>query len=99
MVSPRVGLRVNDEPVPIDSFVQEFIGNVVIAMLGVLKGAETMSGIKLAVKGEVVDISVNGSPVPVNPFVSKFVGSTILAMVSSLKGVGEIEELEIGITD
>ena len=99
MVSPMVNLSVNGEPVPVDNFVQEFIGKVVTAMLVVLKGTEAMRNINLAIKEDAVAINVNNTPLPANPFVSSFIKNTVLGMVSSLKGVGEIKGLEISITD
>jgi hypothetical protein len=97
MTSPRLSLWVNDVLVPVESFVQEFMANVITAMLSVMKGADEIQAVRLLIEGDVVDIKVNGTPVPANPFVSSFIKNTVIGMVSSLKGVGEIDRLEISV--
>jgi len=99
VATPKVSLSVNDMPVPVEDFVQDFIRNVVIGMLTVLKGAEKMQSIELAIKGDIVVINVNNASVRANPFVNRFIKNTVLGMVSSLKGVSQIDRLEISITE
>ena len=94
----RVSLSINDAPIDIDYFVQDFIDHTIGGMLSALEGIGVMKSIDLSVEGDKVIINVNDSAVPINPFVNKIVRNTILGMVSSLKGVNEIDRIRIGIT-
>jgi len=100
LMAPRkVKLSVNDVPIPIEGFTQEFIERVITGMLTVLKGTGETKVVHLSIKGDFVNINLNNAPVPVNPFVNKFIKNTVIGMVSSLKGVGQIDRLEVSITE
>ena len=98
MASRQVSLSVNDVPVELDYFVQEFIDHVVGGILVGLKGTGEIKTVALSIKGHDVEINLNNAVVPINPFVNEIVGNTIKGMVSPLKGVGEINTLNINIT-
>ena len=97
MAPRKVNLFVNDIPIPIEDFVQEFIENVITGMLTVLKGTVEIKDVHLYIKGDIVEINLNNALVPVNPFANKFIRNTVVGMVSSLKGVGQINKLKISI--
>ena len=99
MTSRKVSLSVNDVPIPIEDFIQEFVEHVITGMLTVLKETGEMHDIHISIDGDIIELTVNNNAVPVNPFVNTFITNTIVGMVSSLKGVGQIDRLEIGITE
>ena len=99
MASRKVSLSINDVPVPIEDFVQEFINKVVTGMLSVLKGVDEIRSVGLSFDGDEVVINVNDTVIPSNDFVNEFVRNTVTGMVTSLKGVDQVDKLEISITD
>jgi len=99
MATQKVSLSVNDEPVPVEDFIQKFIERVITGMLTVLKETGEIKDIHLSIKGDIVDININKSPISINPFVNKFIRNTVIGMVSSLKGVGRIDRLEISVVE
>ena len=99
MASQKVSLSINDVPVPIIDFVQEFINKVITGMLSALKGVDEIRSVDLSFNGDEVVVNVNDNVVPSNDFVNQFVRNTVTGMVTSLKGVGRVNKLEISITD
>ena len=99
MAPKKINLCVNDETIPIEGFIQEFIERVLTGMLTVLKKTGEIKDVHLSIKGDIAAININDALVPVNPFVNKFIKNTVMGMVSSLKGVGQIDRLEINITE
>ena len=98
MASRKVSLSINDVPMPIEDFVQEFINKVIIGMLSVLKGVNEIRSVDLFFDRDEVIINVNDTVVPSNDFVDEFVRNTVTGMVTSLKGVNQVDKLEISIT-
>lgn len=98
MASRKVSLYINDVPVPIEDFVQEFINKVITGMLSVLKGVDEIRRVDLFFDGDEVVINVNDTVVPSNDFINEFVRNTVTGMVTSLKGVDQVDKLEISIT-
>ena len=93
----QVSLSVNDIPIELDSFVQEFIDHTMGGMMLALKGAGEIKNLDVVIQGDEVIVDLNGDEVPVNPFVAKIIRSTVAGMVSSLKGVSEINQINISI--
>ncbi len=93
----EVSLLVNDSPIVLDSFVQDFIAHTVSGMLAALKGTGEMEFLDIAIDGDEVKISLNSDPVPINPFVGTFIRNTVVGMVSSLKGVSDTYKVDISI--
>jgi len=98
MTSMNVELAVNFTPVNIEEFVQQFIGNVVTALVDTLKDTGEAGNIKLSIKGDEVDLSADDNAIQMKSFVDDFIRNTVIGMVSSLKGVDQIDSLEINIT-
>lgn len=99
MPKQKVSLLVNDVPIPIKDFIQEFIERVVTGMISALKETGEIKLVHLSIGNDIVNIKLNNAPVPINPFVNKFFRNTIIGMVSLLKGVRQIDRLEINITE
>ena len=97
MASREVNLLVNDVPIPIDYFIQNFIDHVVSGMLASLEGTGEIKSLDISIEGEEVTINLNDALVPVNFFVSKIIRSTTSGMVSTLKGVNGINKINISI--
>ena len=93
----QVSLLVNDQPIQLDYFVQEFIDHTIGGILAALEGTGEIKNVDISFKGEEVTINLNNAVVPIKPFVSKIVKNTIVGMVASLKGVGEINKVNIAI--
>lgn len=97
MASRQVSLTVNNEPVPLDYFVENLVDHVVGGILRALEGVGEPEVVELAINQGAVDFNVNEAAVPLNAFASKVVTATIYGLVSCLKGVGHIESLRIDI--
>ncbi|MFC1865496.1 hypothetical protein ACFLYB_02130 [Chloroflexota bacterium] len=93
----NVDLSVNFTPVKVEGFVQQFIGNVVTALVNSLKDSGTEGDIKISLRGDNVDIVVDGTEIQMKAFVGDFIKNTVIGMVSSLKGVEQIDSLDINI--
>ena len=94
----KISLSVNDVPVNLDYFVQEYIDHVVGGIVASLRDTGEIESLELAIDNEgQVKIELNYADVPLKYFPNEIIKSTILGMVSSLKGVGEVNRLEITI--
>ena len=97
-MTKQVSLSVNDVPINLDYFAQDYIDHVVGGILSSLKDTGEIESLELAIGNEgQVTINLNGSVIPLKYFPNEIIKSTILGMVSTLKGVGEIDRLEITI--
>ena len=97
-MTKQVNLLVNDAPIKLDYFVQEFIDHATSGMIASLEGTGEINTLNLTIDGEEVTINLNNADVPANLFVSKIIGSTVRGMLSPLKGVSEINKVNISIT-
>ena len=93
----KITLLVNDAPIGLSYFVQEFIEHTVGGMIASLEGTGEMETLDISVEGDTVKINLNNAPVPTNQFVSKVFKNTIVGMVSSLKGVSEINKIHLSV--
>ena len=91
----QVTLSVNDQPIALDYFVQNFIDHTICGILTSLEGAGEMHDVEVSVEGDNLTINLNNTLLPTNFFVTKIIRNTIVGMVSSLKGVGEIDKVNI----
>ncbi len=94
----KVELAVNYTPVGLEEFVQQFIGNVVIALVDSLKDTSEAENIKLEIKGDDVDLTVDDNAIEIKTFVADFINKTVTGMVSSLKGIDQIDSLNIDVS-
>ena len=94
-MAAKVSLTVNNKPIPIEDFVQQFIGNVITGMVTELKGPGEVKNIHLSIERDIVDIKLGDASLSINPFVSRLIKNTVLGMVATLKGVdGVVKSLE-----
>ena len=95
----QISLSVNDVPINLDYFVQEYIDHVVGGIVASLHDTGEPESLNLSIDNEgQVTINLNGADVPLKYFPNDIIRSTVLGMVSTLKGVsGEVDRLEITI--
>lgn len=89
-------LWVNNTVIKLIPFPEEFLQNVVLAVIASLKGTDTE--IKMVDFSEIdgnIEITVNGNKVALTPFPNDFVANTINGLISTLKGVDKIKEVRI----
>ena len=94
----KVSLLVNDEPISLYYFVENFIDHTTGGMIASLDGTGEIKTLELTVDGDKVAVNLNDAEVPVGQFVAKIFRATVVAMVSTLKGVNEINKVKINIT-
>ena len=97
MASIQVKLSVNDRPIQLDFFVQEFVDRTISGMLTALKGTCEIKDLQIHADAEQLSINLNNELVPTNPFVTKIFRNTVFGMVSPLKGVSDIASVDITI--
>jgi len=94
----EVRLSVNDVPINLDYFVQEYIDHVVGGILASLRDTGEIESLELSIDNEgQVAISLNNSAVSLKYFPNEIIKSTIIGMVSPLTGVDEVNWLQISI--
>ena len=96
-MTKEVSLAVNEIPIQLDYFVQEFIDHVLSGMIAALEGTGEIKTLVVSIEGDNVIIKLNNELVPINLFASKIIKSTIVGMLSPLKGVGEINRIDLSI--
>jgi hypothetical protein len=99
-MAKKVTLSVNDVPIQLIPFVQDYITGVVRGIVASLKDTGEIGDLKLTLDNQgQVAINLNGVDVPLKYFPVEIIKSTILGMVVPLKGVGEVYRLEITMGD
>lgn len=88
-------LRVNNEPVELNPFIEQFLARTVLGAVSSLRGVEEIQKLEMQLEGGDVRIIVNGNQLPVTPFPRDIITNTIKGLVSTLKGVGEIESVHV----
>lgn len=96
----QVRLSVNDMPVNLDYFVENYIDHVVGGIVASLKDTGGINTLEIAIDNEgQVTINLNGAEVPLKYFPVEIIKSTIEGIVSPLKGVDSvINNLDISIS-
>ncbi|MEE8318101.1 MAG: hypothetical protein V3R92_02660 [Dehalococcoidales bacterium] len=93
----QITLRVNENPINLDYFVEGFVDHTVSGIIAALKGTGEIVYLDVAIDRENVSVILNGADVPVNLFASKIIRNTLTGLVSSLKGVDVAEKIAIAI--
>jgi hypothetical protein len=91
----KAWLKVNDRPVAMNNFVEEFLSRTVAGAVASLRGADKIQSLKIYGEKGNIEISVNGTEIPLTPFPSDLISNTLMAMISSLKDVGDIKSIDI----
>jgi len=90
-------LAVNNVPVELNPFVEEFLTRTVVGAVSSLKGTENIRDAELYLGRSDVKLAVNGREIPLTPFPKEIMTATMTGLVSSLKGIGKIDSLKIKI--
>lgn len=90
-------LMVNNTPIELTAFPEEFLAKTVSGAVSSLKGAEDIQSLELYLEQGDVRVIVNGKELPLTPFPNDIIANTLIGLVSSLKGVDRIESLKINI--
>ena len=93
----KATLKVNQKPIPMNRFVEEFLARTTVGAVASLKGAEDIKSLRIHQKKGNVEITVNGSEISLTPFPNDIVSNTLLGMVSSLKDVEDIDSIDISV--
>ncbi len=93
----KTELVVNNEPIELNPFTEQFLSQTVLGGVSALRGADDIQNLELYLEPGDVRVIVNGDALPVTPFPRDIITSTIVGMVSSLKGVDRAETVTIKI--
>jgi hypothetical protein len=91
----KATLMVNNEPIELNPFTEQFLARTVLGAVSSLRGAEDVHKLEMHLERGDVEIYVNGSQLPVTPFPRDIITNTVTGLVSTLKGVGEIESVHV----
>ncbi len=96
----QVSLSVNDMPINLDYFAENYIDHTVGGIIASLKDTGEISNLELRIDNEgQVTLNLNGDEVPLKYFPVEIIKSTIEGMVSPLRGVkSAVNTLELKIT-
>ncbi len=98
-MSRKISLSINDMPIDLDYFVENYIDHVVGGIVSSLKDTEQIQNLELVIDNEgQVTINLNGADVPLKYFPIEIIKSTIEGLVAPLKGVDSaVSKLELNI--
>ncbi|MCX5999037.1 MAG: hypothetical protein NTU41_05435 [Chloroflexi bacterium] len=87
-------LWVNQKPIELNPFVEEFLARTLAGAVSSLKGVKDIRSIDLLLEKGKAKITVNGQDVPVTPFPNDIIRNTLTGLANSLKGVDRVETLK-----
>jgi hypothetical protein len=93
----KITLLVNNTPVEIDYFVQNFLDHTIVGMVSSLEGVKEIRDLEVFIEEAQTRLLVNGSVLPTNEFVNDLFRKTLLGLLSALKNIPEIRQLTLGI--
>ncbi len=91
----KAELAVNNEPIELNPFTEQFLARTVLGAVSSLRGAEDVQKLEMHLERGDVEILVNGGQLPVTPFPRDIITNTVTGLVSTLKGVGKIESVHV----
>ena len=96
----QVKLSVNDMPIDLDYFVENYIDHVVGGIVSSLKDTGEIQTLELGIDNEgQLMINLNGADIPLKYFPVEIIKSTMAGIVAPLRGVDSaVNKLEISIT-
>ena len=96
----HISLSVNNVPINLDYFVENYIDHVVGGITASLKDTGEINTLELTIDNEgQVTINLNGADVPLSYFPVEIIKSTLEGIVTPLKGVDRVlSPIEIKIT-
>jgi hypothetical protein len=91
----KAKLWVNEKPIPMNDFVEEFLSHTMVGAVTSLRGVQKIHKLNIHQKKGDVEIKVNDGEIPLTPFPNDIISNTLVGMVSSLRDVGEIGSIDI----
>jgi len=88
-------LEVNNVPIELNPFAEQFLARTAVGAVSSLRGVENIQSLELYLKQGDVKVIVNGNELHLTPFPRDIITNTITGLVSSLKGVGKIDSLQV----
>ena len=89
-------LWVNGTAIKLIPFPEEFLQNVVLAVIASLKGTDAeIKIVDLNENDGNVEIIINGNKIALTPFPNDFIANTINGLISTLKGIDKIKDVRI----
>ena len=93
----KAKLEVNEKPVELNPFVEEFLARISVGIVTSLKGVDYIRTIKIHHEHDDVTIEINGDTVAITPFPVMIIANTLRGLVSALKGVDNIKSLNVSV--
>lgn len=90
-------LKVNEIPIDLNEFAHNYITQIVLCAVSMLKGGQDVRSLAFNLEGDDVSLIINDKKVPLSPFPRAAVIGTFTGTVSSLRGVNKINKLQINI--
>jgi hypothetical protein len=88
-------LKVNEVQIELNEFAHEFITQIVICSVSMLKGGEAVTELVFNLEGNKPSLIINRRTVPLSAVPRDALVGTFTGMVSSLRGVNRVDKLEI----
>ncbi len=88
-------LKVNNNQLELNPFVEQYLSKVSHGIITSLKGIEYVRDIQITDKNGDIFILVNGEEVSITPFPIKIISSTLRGLVSALKDVNQVGNLDV----
>jgi hypothetical protein len=88
-------LFVNNKRVELNEFAHQYVTNIVLCAVSMLKGGEKVNTLAFTLDGGQTGLVINNVSIPLSPFPRDALRGTFSGMASSLRGVNEINNLRI----
>ncbi len=93
----RAWLKVNDKPMAMNRFVEEFVARTTAAAVASLKGGDNIQNFEIHGEKGNIEIKVNNTEIPITPFPNDLIYNTLKGIISSLKDVDGVERIDISV--
>lgn len=93
----KIMLSINNIPIELDYFVQNFLDHTVAGMVSSLEGVVEIRDLDISLENDQTTILLNGVSLPINAFVNDLFRNTLFGLLSTLKGVSDIRQMALGI--
>ena len=97
--SLKTSLTVNGKAVELNEYAHNYLTNIVVCAVSMLKGYEEINSLTFTFEGDKATLTINGKPIPLVRYPRVALIGTFKGTVSSLKDTGNIETMEIEIRD
>lgn len=92
---PETSLFVNNTPIELNEFAHQYIAQIVLCAVSMLKGGNDVKTLVYSLDGNVSSLTINNLSVPLSAFPRDALRGTFSGMASSLRGVDKVNSLRI----